>query len=72
MTNRQIQNALNWSKKVLNYEDGVELLGTDKAKQKAERYLRLVNQHESETGECVGDGNEPLSDFLCAIKYAEL
>ncbi len=72
MTFRQIQNAIKWSSKVLNYDLDVELLGTSEARVKAIRYLKLINKHEKETGECIGRNTEPLSDNLCAIKYAEL
>ena len=72
MTSRQIKNATIWSNRILNYDLDVELLGTNEARVKANRYLKLVNKHEKETGECIGKNNEPLSDNLCAIKYAEL
>lgn len=75
MTLRQINNATVWAKKVLNYsdEENIPLLGTNEARKKAIRYLNLVKQHENKTGECVGDDDDiPLTDYLCAIKYAQL
>lgn len=70
MTLRQINNAYNWACKVLNYslDEGIELLGTEKAKNKAIRYMRLVHKHDEE----IKLGEDYLSDLLCAIKYAQL
>lgn len=72
MTNRQIQNAYNWALKVLDYslDENIELLGTEKAKTKAKRYLKLVHSHEKKKE--VKFGEDYLSDLLCTIKYAEL